>query len=203
MRAGASISTLLAVVLITACASEGPTGVDDGHVAAAEQPALDGQVASSSIVTEFPAGPVIPGASAWIARSESGVNVRLQTSYLTPGHAYTLWIVPFNNPENCVVPNACVLADALANDPAVAVDLINGTGLVAGGSGKATFAARVRVGDLGIRAIGLIDALGSEIHLVVRDHGPKLPGSAQLAEFGGGCDVYACANVQLAASFEN
>jgi hypothetical protein len=65
MRAGAFISTLLAVVLITACASEGPTGVDDGHVAAAEQPALDGQDASSSIVTEFPAEATLtsPGSS--------------------------------------------------------------------------------------------------------------------------------------------
>jgi len=203
MRARASISTALAVVLITACANDGPTGVDDGLGTAAEQPVLDGQIAASSIVTEFPAGPVIPGASAWMARSEDGVNVRLQTSGLTPGHAYTLWVVPFNNPENCIVANACVLADALANDPAVAVDLINGTGLVVGGSGKATFAARTRVGDLGIRGIGLLDALGSEIHLVVRDHGPKLPGNAQLSEFGGGCDVYPCANVQLAASFGN
>jgi len=203
MRARTSISTLLAAVMIAACASDGPTGLDDRLGAAAEQPVLDGQIAASSIVTEFPAGPVIPGASAWIARSENGVNVRLQTNGLTPGHAYTLWVVPFNNPENCIVPDACVLADALANDPAVAVDLINGTGLVVGGSGQATFAARTKVGDLGIRGIGLLDALGSEIHLVVRDHGPKLPGSAQLAEFGGGCDVYPCANVQLAASFGN
>ena len=203
MRVRASISTVLAVALITACATDGPTGVDDGLDTAQEQSVLDGQIATTSIVTEFPAGPVIPGASAWISRSKNGVNVRLQTRGLIPGHAYTLWVVPFNNPENCIVANACVLADALANDPAVAVDLINGTGLVVGGSGKATFAARTKVGDLGIRGIGLLDALGSEIHLVVRDHGPKLPGSAQLAEFGGGCDVYPCANVQDAASFGN
>lgn len=203
MRARASISTVLAVVLISGCAKDGPTGVDDDLSAAAEQPVLDGQIAATSIVTEFPAGPVIPGASAWIARSQGGVNVRLQTHGLTPGHAYSLWIVPFNNPENCIVANACVLADALANDPAVAVDLISGTGQVVGGSGKATFAARVKVGDLGIRGIGLLDVFGSEIHLVVRDHGPKQPGSAPLTEFGGGCDVYACANVQDAASFGN
>lgn len=203
MRARAFISTVLAVALITACANDGPTGLDDSFGEVAEQPALDGQIAATSIVIGFPAGPVIPGASAWMARSEYGVNVRLQTSALTPGHAYTLWVVPFNNPENCIVADACVLADVLANDPAVAVDLINGTGLVVGGSGTATFAARVKVGDLGIRGIGLLDALGSEIHLVVRDHGPKLPGSAQLGEFGGGCDVYPCANVQLAASFGN
>lgn len=201
MRARAFIPTVLAVALISACANDGPTGLDDGLASAAEQPVLDAQIASSSIVAGFPAGPVIPGASAWMSRSRNGVNVRFQTNGLAPGHAYTLWVVPFNNPENCIVANACVLADALANDPAVAVDLINGTGLVVGGSGKATFAARVKVGDLGIRGIGLIDALGSEIHLVVRDHGPKLPGSAQLAEFGGGCDAYPCANVQDAASF--
>jgi hypothetical protein len=40
------------------------------------------------------------------------------------------------------------------------------------------------------------DVLGSEIHLVVRDHGPKFPGNDQLSGFNGGCPPETCVNVQ-------
>lgn len=100
-----------------------------------------------------------------------------------------------------LVPNACTLADAGANDPAVGVDPMNSGSLVAGGSGKATFSGRVKAGEIGDRGVGLLNPTGAEIHLVIRDHGPKLPGNAQLSEFGGGCDVNACGNVQVAFQF--
>jgi hypothetical protein len=34
--------------------------------------------------------------------------------------------------------------------------------------------------------------------LIVRSHGPKLPGNAQFLTTGGGCDVNDCANQQQA-----
>jgi hypothetical protein len=34
-----------------------------------------------------------------IVRTPSAVNYRLSTTELEPGHAYTLWIVIFNNPS--------------------------------------------------------------------------------------------------------
>lgn len=197
MRIRLHLVLALALAVAAACMEPGPTSPDAAFVA---QPLADvsGVVKDELIVAPFSGGPVIPGAAGTVLRGKNGVNASMSTHGLTPGHAYTLWVVVFNHPAECTVPNACSVADALANDPAVAVDLIFGGGHAVGGSGKATFAGRVGLGDLGLRGYGLLDILEPEIHLVVRDHGPKLPGNAQLSEFGGGCDVYACANVQAA-----
>lgn len=200
MRTRTVIASALAVAIAAACTDTGPTEVESPPTTAVAQ-SQAGVTHSSSIVTGFPNGAVIPGASARLSRGKNGVNAWLGTNGLSSGHAYTLWVVVFNHPDECIVPNECRLADAIADDPAVGVDLINGGAHVVGGSGEATFAGRVKVGDAGIRGVGLLDPFEPEIHLVVRDHGPKLPGSAQLKEFGGGCDVYACANVQDALHF--
>ncbi len=190
-------ASVLALVVAAACGESIPTEPD----AAGASPSFAGVSSASADVHVFPAGPAIPGASARLQRSAAGVNAWFQTRDLLPGHAYTLWYVVFNHPAACLAPNACALADVFTFDPDVAVDLINGGAIVAGSSGKGTLAGRVKVGELGIRGIGLLDGFEADIHLVVRDHGPKAAGSAQLAEFGGGCDVYACANVQVAADF--
>jgi len=202
MNARTFLVPLLAAVMIAACDRTAPTDAGDAATLAA-RPELASQIQSTSSVTPFPSGPVIDGASASISRSANGVNAWLQTSGLTPGHAYTLWVIVFNHPEYCAVPDACTVADVPVDDPDVGIDLINGAGLVVGNSGQATFSGRINVGDLGIRGVGLLDPYAPEIHLAVRDHGPKLPGNAQLSEFGGGCGEYACANVQAAAGFGN
>lgn len=206
MRTQTLIAPILVAVVAAACTETGPTEAEpeetEAPVTAVERADAPAEIVqSTSIVTEFPNGAVIPGASARLTRGESGVNAWLQTNSLTPGNAYTLWVVVFNDPSECIVPNECRLADVAENDPAVGVDLLIGSGLVAGASGRATFTGRVNVGDAGMRGVGLLDAFEPEIHLIVRTHGPKLPGAAQLREFGGGCDVNACANVQDALHF--
>lgn len=210
MRVHTLIVPALAVAFAAAaaaCSEAGPTEPTFGEtgpqvVTVDSETGVADVVRSSSIVTVFPDGAVIAGASAALTRTANGVNLWFQTNGLTSGNAYTLWVVAFNHPAACIVPDECTLDDFFANDPAVAADLINGGGLVAGGSGQGTLAGRVGVeGELGLRGIGLLDAFEPEIHLVVRDHGPKLPGSAQLKEFAGGCEVYACANIQAAARF--
>ncbi|MFW6084083.1 MAG: hypothetical protein ACODAA_02615 [Gemmatimonadota bacterium] len=206
-------TAILAVAVAAACSDAEPTGIEPGESGAgeAEAPVTDvategeraGVARSTSIVTEFPNGDPVPGASARLTRGKNGVNAWLQTNGLTSGNAYTLWVVVFNHPENCIEPNECRLADVMAADPAVAVDLIGTGGQVIGGDGRATFAGRVKVGELGERGIGLLDAFEPEIHLVVRNHGPKLPGAAQLEEFNGGCEPgpNTCENVQDALHF--
>lgn len=206
MRTKTLIAPALAVVIAAACTQDGPTGVESpesavGPVAeVAGAPTSDAVVQEFSVVQEFPDGPVIPGASARLMRTADGVNLWFQTNGLTQGNVYSLWAIIFNHPENCIVPNACGLADVMANDPAVGVEGINGGALVAGGSGKATFAGRVRVGETGIFGVGLLDAFDPTIHLAIRHHGPKVPGTAQFSEFNGGCDG-ACPNVQAAFQF--
>lgn len=208
MRTQALIAPILVAVVAAACTETGPTEVEAEEeeteppvtaVERADAPAAT--LRTTSAVSEFPNGAVIPGASARLMRGKNGVNAWLQTNSLTPGNAYTLWIVVFNNPSECIVPNECRLADVNENDPAVGVDLLIGSGMVAGGSGRATFTGRVKIGDTGLRGVGLLDAFEPEIHLIVRTHGPKLSGAAQLKEFGGGCDVNDCANVQDALHF--
>ncbi len=70
-------------------------------------------------------------------------------------------------------------------------------GHVVGGSGKATFAGRRRVGDssgsanapVGLPAYRLENPSGAEINLVVHHHGPKLPGymADMIQSIDGGC----------------
>lgn len=201
MNAKTIVAAGLSAVIAAGCADTGLTEFESSVAEAGPRSESAGIVWSSSIVTEFPDGDVIPGASARLGRGMNGVNAWLTTHGLATGHAYTLWVVVFNHPAECIVPNACAIGDAVADDPAVGVDLFNAAALVAGGSGKGSFSGRVEVGEEGLRGVGLLDAFEPEIHLVVRDHGPKLSGDEQLKEFGGGCDVFACANIQDALHF--
>ncbi|MFQ5615955.1 MAG: hypothetical protein ACE5GO_05790 [Anaerolineales bacterium] len=68
------------------------------------------------------------------------------------------------------------------------------TGKVVKSERKAKFSARLREGDASNSLFsggrGLLDALKAEIHLVVRSHGPAIPGQTedQITTFGGGCN---------------
>lgn len=119
-----------------------------------------------------------------LVRTPNGVNYKLSTSGLQPGHAYTLWIVAFNNTDGCEFgsPGFSLCGpDDVVND-AARPDMMYAGGHVAGGSGLATFAGRLNVDDLsgsinepvGVPAYGLEDPQNAEIHLAVHDHGPKM-----------------------------
>ena len=152
---------------------------------------------STSLVYTFPGGPdqvLIDGASASIVRTMNGVNLKMQTNSLMPGHAYTLWVVIFNDPD------ACATAPCSPNDlfnPDAKPDMVYGAGVVASGSGTATLAGRTIVGDVsrsvqaptGLLSNGLLDPYGAEIHLVVHDHGPVIPEFMpdMIQSLAGGC----------------
>jgi len=56
-------------------------------------------------------------------------------------------------------------------------------------------------GDFGGPVIETFEnVMGSEVHLIVRPHGPVIPGmlDEQMGSFTGGCSVNACANIQAA-----
>lgn len=116
-----------------------------------------------------------------LVRTPNGVNFTLSTSDLTPGHAYTLWIMTFNLPGSCAVANQCAEADI--GNPAAKPDMMYAAGSLVGGSGRATFAGRLTVGDVagsinapvGMPSYGLLDPYGAEVWLAVHDHGKKLP----------------------------
>ncbi len=138
--------------------------------------------------------------SATLHRTRKGITYNYSTNALTPGHAYTLWVVVWNNPGNCDMPNACVGED-IANASSVGVDLLYGGGHVVGNNGKGNFSGHLKVDDVSdsvYELFGLPQALGlqsgktfsSEIHLVIRSHGPKVPGlvNEQIGSYLGGCD---------------
>jgi hypothetical protein len=144
-------------------------------------------------------GVTIEGTST-LKRNRNGINVNFKTSNLIKGHAYTLWWVVWNKPENCSgYPGACTDADfALANE--VEVVVLYATGHVAGSNGKGNFSAHLSENDasgsindlFGLPLVnGLYNAETAEVHLVLRSHGPATPGliQDQIHSYEGGCEV--------------
>lgn len=131
----------------------------------------------------------VAGATAKLVRRDNGVTYRITTNSLTPGNAYTLWLVVVNNPQACE-SSPCTGGDVLLN-AATDAQVLYGTGNVVGGSGQATFAGSLNEGDLPgwLADRTFDDAQTAEIHLVLNDHGPKLaefmPG--MIKTYRGGC----------------
>jgi hypothetical protein len=154
-----------------ATALESATAASPGGVVDAGQTVID--------LAALPA--IVPVGSSRLVRTPNGVNFTLSTTGLGGGHAYTLWIVIFNNPAGCGVPHECG-PDDVVND-AAKPDMMYAAGSLATAAGTATFAGRQGVGGrngsinapVGLPAYGLMDPYGAEIHLAVHDHGPKLP----------------------------
>ena len=146
-----------------------------------------------------PINGIITG-TAKLVRTNSKVSMNVKINDLVPGHAYTMWWVIWNNPENCGVPYACSDADFL-NPDAVKVEVLYATGHVVGGSGQGNFSASLNENDddntinpdflLPLYG-GLLDARKAEVHVVLRSHGPKVPGivNEQIGSYGGGCDDF-------------
>lgn len=137
--------------------------------------------------------------SSRLVRTAAGVSYRLSTSGLPPGSAAILWIVIFNEPDECTILGVCGLSEdafvSRADD--IETDVMRAAGSLVGGSGKATFAGRGAVGDqgsslqevFGLSRSGLLDARRAEIHLAVRTHGPVIRGLIRdmISTSNGGC----------------
>jgi hypothetical protein len=134
---------------------------------------------------------------ATLLRNNNKIKMTFKVDDLEPGYAYTIWWVVWNNPEECTVPFACGDADfAIADD--VEVELMYAAGHVVGNSGKGNFAGSLNEGDasgsinnlFGLPSYGgLHDARTAEVHLVLRSHGPAIPGQIdeQINTYEGGC----------------
>lgn len=189
LRAHFSVATLAAAAFLVGCQTEDPIAPED---TAAPVPAASAGVSTADVVT-FADEELVVGSSR-LVRNAAGVSYRLSTTGLEPGTAATLWIVIFNEPENCAT-SPCGEPDLF--DPAVVTDVMYGAGSLVGGSGKATFAGHRAVRDesrslwevLGLPSPGLLDAREAEIHLIVRTHGPVIAGMARqmTSTFNGGC----------------
>jgi hypothetical protein len=155
-------------------------------------------------------GTVVAGSHGTVVSNSSGVTLSVATSDLAPNEPHTVWWVVFNHPDQCSDPFApgfeCGPGDL--ERPGVKASVLYATGSISGGNGHAGFGARLQVGDTSgaLFGPGLLNPRGAEIHLVLRTHGPTVPGmvNEQLRSFNGGCDEGQpneglCDDVQFAA----
>jgi hypothetical protein len=172
----ALVAALLMVVPQAALA--GPKDKEPVIIAATEQP--------------------VAGAFSQIDRGEGTVASKVRTR-VTPGHAYTLWYVIFNNPEACEgecgeddIFSASGAPD-LAKIEAARISVVWGkAGGVANPAGRVKLDGGLAVGEAPTNASGEgvtvvigdpadgalvpspvtgLESTGAEIHLVVQDHG--------------------------------
>lgn len=169
---------------------------------------------------------VVEDAEAILVRMHHGISMSINTTGLESGHAYTIWWVIFNHPENCsdgvCGPNDVFLMDdegqfiltddglRQANEAGremTQVSSFRATANIGYEDGTSVFKAHLPVGDTTDDISfgpALLDSLGSEVHLVIRSHGPIIPEilNEQLMTAWGGCpdpyDRSPCKDIQIA-----
>ena len=160
------------------------------------------KVSSRSVVI-MATGVKVPSAGSSLSRNSNGVYFTFDTTGLTNGNVYTLWMAVFNNPRACAT-SPCTPADF--TNPDVDGTLLNTGGKIVGADGTAGYGAYREVGDTtGARpntgtGNGIVDPLRAEIHLVIRSHGPAILAdpmvlAQQLTMFNGGCPPNTCMNL--------
>lgn len=152
------------------------------------------------------------GGNSRLTRTDDTVSLALEAAGLTPGRAYTVWWVVFNNPAGCVIPNECGDADFAVSIASAEIAVGNATGNIARADGTTEFGGTLRQNDTSgdhqvlFGAGGMSDALltasgfDAEIHIVIQSHGQARSGHplfAQLSYFEANCTP-ACQDVQFA-----
>ena len=135
-------------------------------------------------------GAVDEKAVATLMRNSGGISFQITAPNLNPGHAYTVWLVVVNNPAACN-PKPCTAPDIITN-PATNSQVTQAGGGVASSNGTLGFGGVVPKGPLTdgwLAGRGLDDPLGAEIHFVINNHGPVIPGreNAMVSTYRDGC----------------
>ena len=190
MRLGIFAVVVLGVMMISGAALAHGTELDgpDPAIWLSDPDGVDGD-------SGIEQGDPVAGSSGTATVRGHHATIRVKATGLVPGHAYTLWVVYFNDQKLCI--DGCNGPDFAAAGGGV----IWGAGKVANHHGNATFTANLTTGD-GAGYVG--DAppppyavtafeagLDNEFHVVVRSHGPQIDGLVheQLTTFGGGCEI--------------
>ena len=199
---------IILIIGISSCTKDGeigPAGAEgaQGIAGATGANGTDGVDATVNITMSTadvysPKTSEVSGSST-LYRTDNTITATLETTGLIAGHAYTLWVLVFNQPENCG-GSPCALSD-LKNVPAKA-EMLGGSGLVADMNGKGTFSCNIMENDgtssindslgMPIDVGGIWDAQTAEVHLIVRSHGPAISGQVieQISSYGGGCTTF-------------
>ena len=135
----------------------------------------------------FLLGPAVPSAYARLTRNKNSLTTNVHTSVMSGLGVYTVWWVIFNDPASCEF-YLCTF-----DEPDL---VVNATGKIVPSGGVANFSAWLGPGGpysgeviFGDPDPGLTNPSGALITLVVRYHGPAMPGiiPEQLTTFLGGC----------------
>jgi len=203
---------------VGACDTPHALQPDGGEAAlsAAATPAQGpaGSAMATSDLYRFADMEVVEGAHAQLIRTPDALRIRTHTTELDHGHVMTLWWIIFNHPEHCehgADGMSCGEGDLFHGpDGATGVEpaCVYADGSLVGGNGGARFHDRITLGhgprdsciDFFVDLVpelegtdhGLTNPMGAEVHLVVRSHGPRIPGmvSQQRSTFAGGCTEF-------------
>lgn len=162
-------------------------------VAAAPPGAAAAATHTQSHVYRFGDDSIVAGAGARLTANDNGITLRLNTVELAPG-VHTVWWVVFNNPEFCQDPylDSIECGEGDLDNAAVQTSVLYAAGNVTGSSGRSSYGARLNIGDDSgaLFGPGLLRPRTAEIHLVVRTHGPAIPGLVheQISTFNRGCE---------------
>ncbi len=174
-----------------------------GLVLTAPSTAMASDHVSTSLPTwTFFAQP--PEGKTKLVRSPQGLTAQFKTTGLTAGHAVTLWIMFFNNPDQCAIRNNCNPGDI--GNPAVGFDFHYVGGHIVNGR-KTTISGHLRVGETStsgwaeliefgvplpeIFITPLTNPMGAQVVLALHSHGPAQTGqtlAAQMSSYLGGCN---------------
>ena len=134
-----------------------------------------------------------------LVRDAEGISMSFDTTDLPVG-AFTVWWVIFNNPTACTNDD-CGSSDTRAGGPAEA-SILWATGGIVGPDRIGHASAHLKVGLENApgyvhRGPGLTDPIGSEVHIVVKYHGPPEYDhpeilALQLSTFVGDCARLLC-----------
>lgn len=149
--------------------------------------------------------------SARIKRSKQDVLLSLETDQATPGDAYTVWWIIFNNPDACDLDNMPGCDGGDLGTPEVVASGLNAGGGVADDDGNFTITTVLPAGFMHTNTEGatrqlfgpgLQDTAGAELHVIVRSHGPANPNQdpnddsieliGQISTVEGSCGINAC-----------
>jgi hypothetical protein len=141
-------------------------------------------------------GLAVDGAFSTVQRGYYSVTIGLHTSGLTPGHAYSVWWVIFQNPGLCV--DGC--GDDDINNAAwtgvnpVGIGVHYGGAFTAADSGKAEIGSRLledtvdqcaKAGPYAPLCVPMKDAATAQVLVFLMDHGPADP--TTIRTFDSGC----------------
>ena len=137
-----------------------------------------------------------------VLRTKHGITAQIKTTGLAAGHAVTMWIIFFNNPDACAgFPQGLPCDPAVdAGNPNTGFDFHYAAGHIVNGQ-TTTLSGHLRAGEIstsggaeiGFPAVPLLNPFGAQVALAVHSHGPAQTGqtlAAQMSSFSGGCEVY-------------